>query len=245
MRLCVSLFRCIDVVRLWLRIQDLSDAHRFKLVVVGDGAVGKTSLLISFSTGKFPSDYVPTVFENYTATLKQGSKNVLLHLWDTAGQEDYDRLRPLSYPGTDVVLLCFSVCNRNSYESVKEKWFPEVSHHLPSTPFILVGTKTDLRDAQAADPNSNNPEKFEQVTKDEGKKLAQELECVRYMEVSAKTRNGLEALFTEAVKVVMENLGLCFECGCVCAKRVASVCERTSGSGVRRRRMAHAPTLWL
>jgi small GTP-binding protein len=186
---------------------DISEAHRFKLVVVGDGAVGKTSLLISFSTGKFPNDYVPTVFENYTATLKQGGKDVLLHLWDTAGQEDYDRLRPLSYPGTDVVLLCFSVCNRNSFESVKEKWFPEISHHLPGIPYILVGTKVDLRDSETADPNTSNPDKFEKVTKEEGTQLAKDLECVRYMEVSAKTRKGLEKIFHEAVDVVLETVG--------------------------------------
>jgi len=185
---------------------DVSDAHRFKLVVVGDGAVGKTSLLISYSTGKFPSDYVPTVFENYTATVKQNGKDVLLHLWDTAGQEDYDRLRPLSYPGTDVVLLCFSTCNRNSFESVKEKWYPEISHHLPGIPYILVGTKVDLRESQSADPNTSNPEKFEQVTKEEGKGLAKSLECVCYMEVSAKTRKGLEKLFEEAIGIVMESM---------------------------------------
>jgi len=87
---------------------DLSSAKRVKLVVVGDGAVGKTSLLIRYATGEFPNEYVPTVFENYTAQMKRETDVILLHLWDTAGQEDYDRLRPLSYPGADVVLLCFS-----------------------------------------------------------------------------------------------------------------------------------------
>jgi small GTP-binding protein len=56
--------------------------------VVGDGAVGKTSQLIAFSTGKFPTEYLPTVFENYTAQMKRGNDTILLHLWDTAGQED-------------------------------------------------------------------------------------------------------------------------------------------------------------
>ena len=53
----------------------------------------KTSLLIVYATGKFPTQYLPTVFENYTAQMERDSGNILLHLWDTAGQEDYDRLR--------------------------------------------------------------------------------------------------------------------------------------------------------
>ena len=55
---------------------------------------------------------------------------VELALWDTAGQEDYDRLRPLSYPDTDVILMCFSIDNPDSLENITEKWTPEVSGHL-------------------------------------------------------------------------------------------------------------------
>jgi Ras family len=101
--------------------RDEDDAHRVKLVVVGDGAVGKTCLLISFATGEFPEEYVPTVFENYSAKMLFDKKSVFLQLWDTAGQEDYDRLRPLSYPNSDIVLLCFSTTSKNAYDSVTEK----------------------------------------------------------------------------------------------------------------------------
>ena len=83
-------------------------AIRKKLVIVGDGACGKTCLLIVFSKDQFPEVYVPTVFDSYSATVMTGGRPVNLGLWDTAGQEDYDRLRPLSYPQTDVFLICFS-----------------------------------------------------------------------------------------------------------------------------------------
>ena len=80
-------------------------ARRVKLVVVGDGAVGKTCLLVSFSQGQFPEGYIPTVFETYIADIEIDDRPVELALWDTAGQEDFDRLRPISYPDTDVLLL--------------------------------------------------------------------------------------------------------------------------------------------
>ena len=72
-----------------------------------------------------------------------------LALWDTAGQEDYDRLRPLSYPDTDVILMCFSVDSPDSLENIPEKWTPEVKHFCPNVPIILVGNKKDLRNDPA------------------------------------------------------------------------------------------------
>lgn len=184
------------------------DCRRIKLVVVGDGAVGKTCLLIAFATGEFPTEYVPTVFENYSAKMKINDKAVFLHLWDTAGQEDYDRLRPLSYPDSDIVLLCFSTTSKNSYDSVQEKWNPEIKHYLPNTPVILVGTKVDLRDAKLEDKNA---EKTEYVSQSDGTQLQNEIGALRYMEVSAKTAceeggGGLQDIFLECVKTVLTDL---------------------------------------
>jgi len=179
---------------------DLSGAKRVKLVVVGDGAVGKTSLLIRFATGEFPNEYVPTVFENYTAQMKRETDVILLHLWDTAGQEDYDRLRPLSYPGADVVLLCFSTISQASYDAIKEKWAPEVHHFIPNIPHILVGTKIDLREEKHPDPNSG---KFEPISPDQGQKMAHEINAVKYMEVSSKTGRGVQDVYNDAVNMVL------------------------------------------
>ncbi|PIO63034.1 Ras family protein, partial [Teladorsagia circumcincta] len=76
-------------------------------------------------------------------TVMIGGEPYTLGLFDTAGQEDYDRLRPLSYPQTDVFLVCFSVVAPASFENVREKWVPEIAHHCSKTPFLLVGTQAN------------------------------------------------------------------------------------------------------
>jgi len=173
---------------------------RVKLVAVGDGAVGKTSLLIAFAKGTFPETYVPTVFENYTAQIEHNGKKVLLHLWDTAGQEDYDRLRPLSYPGTDIALLCFSLVTEASFEAVRDKWFPEVDHYVKNVPTLLVGTKVDLRDTKQPDPSTGE---FKPVSDEAAGKLADEIKAEKFISVSAKKGTNLKELFQDAVTYAM------------------------------------------
>ncbi|VVC42194.1 P-loop containing nucleoside triphosphate hydrolase,Small GTP-binding protein domain,Small GTPase [Cinara cedri] len=117
-----------------------------KIVIVGDGASGKTCLLHVFFENVYPSVYVPTVFDNFSTEIKIEGKMVKLALWDTAGQEDYDRLRPLSYPNSDVVIICYSIDRPDSLINVVEKWIQEVRFFTKDVPVILVGNKKDLRD---------------------------------------------------------------------------------------------------
>ncbi|XP_033732152.1 rho-related protein racA-like [Pecten maximus] len=163
--------------------------QNLKLVTVGDGAVGKSCLLISYATNAFPSEYVPTVFDNYSANVMVDGKAVNVALWDTAGQEDYDRLRPLSYPQTDVFFLCFSVESRASLMNVTDKWVPEIRHFCSDTPIVVVACKIDLRHTSLRDV----------VTYEEGSKVAKDL-GLRYQETSALTQAGLKDCFDNAIR---------------------------------------------
>eukprot|EP00116_Pleurobrachia_bachei_P010865 sb/3471127/ len=174
--------------------------NTIKVVVVGDGAVGKTCLLISYAKNSFPTAYVPTVFDNYSVTVVIGGDPYIVGLFDTAGQEDYDRLRPLSYANTDVFLVCFNINLHPSFENVKEKWVPEISHHCPRIPYILVGTQVDRRGDSSCDVSK-------QISKQRGEKLAKEIKAAKYVECSALTQQGLKEVFDEAIMAAMDPPG--------------------------------------
>eukprot|EP01129_Flabellula_baltica_P002144 TRINITY_DN1198_c0_g1_i1.p1 TRINITY_DN1198_c0_g1~~TRINITY_DN1198_c0_g1_i1.p1 ORF type:complete len:227 (-),score=37.84 TRINITY_DN1198_c0_g1_i1:55-735(-) len=128
---------------------NLSNPHEItmfgiKVVLIGDPKCGKTAMCSRHSQNRFIEEYIPTVFDNYTINTLYNDASYSISLWDTAGHEDYDRLRPLSYAETNIVLLCFSLNDRVSFDNIILKWYPEVETYCPGAPVILVGCKSDL-----------------------------------------------------------------------------------------------------
>eukprot|EP00808_Paulinella_micropora_P010077 g19197.t1 len=175
--------------------QDLSQV---KAVVVGDGAVGKTCLLVSYTTNSFPHKYVPTVFDNHSCAVALDGRYVSLGLWDTAGQEDYDKLRPLSYPQTDVFICCFSVCSPTSFRNVQNKWWPELHQHAKDTPIVLVGLKSDTRkDSHFA--HRMRQQGLSYVSREEAELQATAMGA-SYHECSALTQEHLMETFQQVIR---------------------------------------------
>lgn len=178
--------------------------YHIKIVCVGDGGCGKTCLMLTYTYGTFPTTYTPTVFENYLTNVRSADgKLIELALWDTAGQEEYDRLRVLSYPEVNLLLVCFAIDSPTSKDNVLEKWVPEISHFCPDIPFILVGLKSDIRDGPF-DPSvaSSSPAQT-YVTPEQGKALASRIGANRYMECSAKFSKGISNVFNTAISIVL------------------------------------------
>jgi len=171
-------------------------------VVVGDGAVGKTCMLISYARGEFPTDYVPTVFDNYVVTVQLGDNPVDLSLIDTAGQEDLVRVRKLSYHGAHVFLICFSLVNPTSFANVEQSWVKDVKEFDAAIPFVIVGTCMDLRiDDKTISSLAAKGKK--PVTQEEGLALSRKLGAQAYVECSAKTKENLEVVFNQAVSAIL------------------------------------------
>ncbi|KAK5878947.1 hypothetical protein CesoFtcFv8_024305 [Champsocephalus esox] len=177
----------------------MKKGQELKIVIVGDGGCGKTSLLMVYAKGDFPEKYAPSVFEKYVTTICLGGKEIKLNLYDTAGQDDYDRLRPLSYQEADLILVCFDVTNPTSFENVLIKWHPEVKHFCRDTPVILIGCKTDLRKDKEC---SRKLKAMNQVpvTYTEGEETRQQMNAELYLECSAKHQENVEDIFREATK---------------------------------------------
>jgi len=170
-----------------------------KVVVVGDGAVGKTTFLFSFAMDCVPSEYVPTTFDNYSAQYELEGRSIALGLWDTAGQSDFAKMRPISYKQTDVYLVFFSVVNPTSFENVRDHWIHEVREHSPNVPFFLIGTQVDQREEKSV-IKALSDRKEKPITEKEAKKLAKDVGAVDYIEISAKDKSTYGDLWEEVLR---------------------------------------------
>jgi len=176
-----------------------------KLVLLGDGACGKTSLLNVFTRGYFPTVYEPTVFENYVHDIFIDNVHVELSLWDTAGQEEFDRLRSLSYDDTHAIMLCFSVDSPDSLENVESKWVGEIAENCPGVKLVLVALKCDLREQGRDEEDEEHPgAKKAMINYKQGLAVAEKIKALRYLECSAMKNRGVNEAFTEAARVALQ-----------------------------------------
>mmetsp|Transcript_3682 Transcript_3682/g.4230 ORF Transcript_3682/g.4230 Transcript_3682/m.4230 type:complete len:201 (+) Transcript_3682:419-1021(+) len=171
-----------------------------KVVAVGDAAVGKTCLLISYTTNKFPAEYVPTVFDNYETQIPVNGEPYTLQLWDTAGSEHFDMLRPLSYNDTHVFVVCYSMTDSSSFDNIEKKWIPDIREKGDKgTPIILAGNKVD-------DEGKFFPVGGQKTVAAHTKKLkdlGENNNVQGYFLVSALTQQGLKELFECAVEMAI------------------------------------------
>ena len=183
--------------------------RHIKCVVVGDYTSDKICLLISFTTNAFPGEYIPTVFDNYSTNVMYEDQAINLQLWDTASQEDYRRLRPLSYPQTDVFIICFSLVSPTSFDNVSRVWKPEIIEHCPEAPFILVGSKCFLRDEFEEHAEEFRQQGMEPIPTILGERMKRQIGARAYVEYDALRQFHLKEVFDEAIKVVLHpNAGL-------------------------------------
>ena len=171
---------------------------RKKLVILGEGA---SDLLVVFSKKQLRRGSIPT--GNYVADIEVNNEKVELDLWDTVGDENFENLRRLTYPDTDVILLCFSISSPDSLEAIANRWVDEVKRFCPNVPIILVGTKKYHRN----DANTIIKlaiEKQGPVKIEEGQAMALNINAFAYLECCAKTKEGMTEVLETATRAALQ-----------------------------------------
>ena len=174
---------------------------RKKLVIIGDGCCGKTSLLHAYAKNEFINEHHPTIVDTHVQIIQlENDKKVELVIYDTAGQEEYDKLRPIFYKDTNVILLCYSIDLPNSLTNIPDKWMPEIRFFCPQIPLILVGVKKDLRNdpitCRRLKLNQQRPVKLE-----DGQSMAKRVRANYFFECSCKTFENINEIFYTAAKL--------------------------------------------
>lgn len=166
--------------------------HQLKLLLIGDSAVGKSSILLRFTDDTFSDKHAATIGVDFkTRDMNFQGRRIRTTVWDTAGQEKFRSLTSSYYRGTHGIVLVYDVTNRDSFQHV-EDWLQEIETYCSEDECVklLVGNKIDL-EARA-------------VTSEEGQRFAREKNMV-FIETSAKTTAGIRQTFEELVQKVLEN----------------------------------------
>lgn len=161
-----------------------------KVTMIGSGQAGKTSILLRLIDDTFNKDCEPTIFENKMITIVVEQIPISLHIWDTAGQEDFNSIIPLTYESTEIAIICYSVDDSYSYEAITEKWENEVRYYSENVEIVLVATKTDLRSDGRVSCLEN----------EDGKRLAKQISAIAFFECSAKDSIGVLEIFNFVAK---------------------------------------------
>ncbi|CDH50640.1 rho1p [Lichtheimia corymbifera JMRC:FSU:9682] len=179
-----------------------------RFVIVGDGACGKTCMLHVYAKGYFPTEYIPTIFDTFVKPTHVDGRQVNLELWDTAGQELYDRLRMLAYPDSDVIIIAYDISDPETLANIPEKWLPEVQYNSNSNTFFLVGCKRDLRD----DPDTLEALRkrgMTTVSYQQGQAMADTINARGYYECSAKLNQDIAQVFEQAARATIPKHPFC------------------------------------
>ncbi|KAJ4978899.1 hypothetical protein NE237_009679 [Protea cynaroides] len=172
--------------------QGKSYDYSFKILLIGDSGVGKSSLLVSFMSNPV-EDLTPTIGVDFKIKqLAVGGKRLKLTIWDTAGQERFRTLTSSYYRGAQGIILVYDVTRRETFTNLSDVWAKEVELYSTNQDCIkmLVGNKVDKESERV-------------VTKEEGIAFAQEYGCL-FLECSAKTRENVEKCFEELALKIME-----------------------------------------
>lgn len=163
--------------------------------------------MITYTTGAYPLEYTPTVFENQSLNVIVDEKQVNLGLWCMSDLDEYDGLR-LFYlydvgDKADALLMCFSIVNPPSFDNVTTKWYPIISRCCPNIPIVLVGTKLEKRDNKKTIDKLMLKYKRGPITYEEGLAKAKEIGAECYRECSALTQKGVKTVFDDAMNVAL------------------------------------------
>ncbi|KAL0481187.1 Ras-related protein Rac [Acrasis kona] len=175
-----------------------------KVALVGSEAVGKTSLINVYTKGEndFKKQYEPTIYDSAETRITMDGKFLQVNMLDTAGSDEYKQLRPMSYSGVDLFIICYSVIDLKSHDRVVE-CIKEVRQHAPNKEMVLVGTKIDLRDCQYTidrlKMEGNLP-----LYQSHGDLKAAELSALKYFECSSKNPSSVKKMFDESIRLVLE-----------------------------------------